>query len=80
MKTLLLIIIGLWAGSALADGGSAELKAEGKSLVQQAGYACEKVDAVYPAAFGGSVTVICDDSHRYIVRNKDGHYSVEVEE
>ena len=64
----------------LADAGSPELKAESQAVIRQAGYQCDKVDGVYPAAFGGSITVFCDDVYQYTIKDKGGRYIVEADD
>lgn len=80
LKKKLLAVLGLYMGSASADDGSPDLKAESQTVVRQAGYQCNKVNGVYPAAFGGSVTVFCDDVYQYTITDKGGRYSVEVDD
>lgn len=81
MKKILAVALGLGlCTSALADGGSPELKTESQAVVRNAGYQCDKVNGVYPAAFGGSVTVFCDDVYQYTIKDKGGRYTVEVED
>jgi hypothetical protein len=81
MKKIFLVVLGLSACSgALADDGSPELKAESQSVIRQAGYKCDTVNGVYPAAFGGSVKVFCDDLYTYIIKDHGGRYRVEVDE
>ncbi|MFP2832813.1 hypothetical protein ACLETW_02390 [Citrobacter portucalensis] len=80
LKKILLVVLGLYMGSAYADDGSPQLKAESQAVVRQAGYQCNKVNGVYPAAFGGSVTVFCDDVYQYTIQDKGGRYSVEVDD
>ncbi|AIR61325.1 hypothetical protein RJE46_16900 [Cedecea neteri] len=77
MKRTVVLSFCLIAGNALADTGSPQLKAESQSVIRQAGYQCDTVNSVYPAAFGGSLTVSCDSDHKYIIRKKDGQYTVE---
>lgn len=78
-KALSLLISALCCNIALAaDSGSPSLKAESQRVIQQAGYRCGVVDGVYPAAFGGSVTVKCDNKYRYVIKNKDGKLVVEA--
>lgn len=79
MKRTVVLSFCLMAGSALADTGSPQLKAESQSVIRQAGYQCNTVNSVYPAAFGGSLTVSCDDDQKYIIRKKNGQYAVEKE-
>ena len=79
MKKIFAVALGLGlCTSALADGGSPELKAESQAVVRNAGYKCDKVNGVYPAAFGGSVTIFCDDVYQYTIKDKGGRYTVEV--
>ncbi|HAT3919741.1 TPA: hypothetical protein I9Y23_003407 [Kluyvera ascorbata] len=80
MKKLLLLALGLSMGSTYADDGSPSLKAESQAVVRNAGYQCDKVNDVYPAAFGGSVKVFCDDVYQYTIRDKGGRYIVEVDD
>ncbi|MBU4684339.1 hypothetical protein KC222_20260 [Cedecea davisae] len=79
MKRTVVLGFCLLAGSAFADTGSPQLKAESQSVIRQAGFQCDTVDSVYPAAFGGSLTVSCDSDHKYIIRKKNGQFSVEKE-
>ena len=79
MKRTVVLGFCLLAGSAFADTGSPQLKAESQSVIRQAGYQCDTVNSVYPAAFGGSLTVSCDSDHKYIIRKKNGQFSVEKE-
>ncbi|MEI7268899.1 MULTISPECIES: hypothetical protein [Pectobacterium] len=81
LKKILLVVLGLSAcGGAIANDGSPELKAESQAVIRQAGYQCNKVNGAYPAAFGGSVTVFCDDLYKYIIKDKGGRYIVEVDD
>ncbi|OAT20744.1 hypothetical protein M979_0472 [Buttiauxella noackiae ATCC 51607] len=80
MKKLLLLALALSTGNAYADDGSPQLKTESQAVVRNAGYQCDKVNGVYPAAFGGSVTVFCDDVYQYTIKDKGGRYSVEVDD
>ena len=81
MKKILAIALGLGiCGTTHADGGSPELKAESQAIIQQAGYQCDKVNGVYPAFFGGSVSVFCDDVYQYTIKDKGGRYIVEVDD
>lgn len=79
MKRTIVLGFCLLAGSAFADTGSPQLKAESQSVIRQAGFQCDTVNSVYPAAFGGSLTVSCDSDHKYIIRKKNGQFSVEKE-
>ncbi|EPF18518.1 MULTISPECIES: hypothetical protein [Cedecea] len=79
MKRTVVLGFCLLAGSAFADTGSPQLKAESQSVIRQAGFQCDTVNSVYPAAFGGSLTVSCDSDHKYIIRKKNGQFSVEKE-
>ncbi|MRT54792.1 hypothetical protein GJV11_01495 [Enterobacteriaceae bacterium RIT693] len=79
MKRIVVLSFCLMAGSVFADTGSPQLKAESQSVIRQAGYQCDTVNSVYPAAFGGSLTVSCDSDQKYIIRKKNGQYSVEKE-
>lgn len=81
MKRILALVLGLsMCSSVLADDGSPELKAESQAVIRHAGYQCDKVNGVYPAAFGGSVTVFCDDVYEYTITDKGGRYVVEVDD
>jgi hypothetical protein len=81
LKKILAVALGLGlCTSTLADSGSTELKAESQAVVRNAGYQCNKVHGVYPVAFGGSVTVFCDDVYQYTIKDKGGRYTVEVED
>ncbi|MDE5205347.1 hypothetical protein PYX06_08040 [Citrobacter amalonaticus] len=81
MKKIFSVFLGLGICSGvLADDGSPELKAESQAVIRQAGYQCDKVNGVYPAAFGGSVTVFCDDVYQYTIKDKGGRYIVEVDD
>lgn len=81
MKRILIVMLGVGiCAGALADSGSPQLKLESQKLIREAGHECNKVEGVYPSAFGGSLIVICDDSHRYTIKNKDGRYVVGVAE
>lgn len=81
MKKILTVVLGISAcGGALADNGSPELKAESQAVIRQAGYKCNIVNGVYPAAFGGSVKVFCDNLYTYIIKDHGGRYTVEVDE
>ncbi|WP_097500595.1 hypothetical protein [Escherichia coli] len=56
MKKIFAIFLGLGiCNSVLAEDGSPELKSESQAVVRDAGYQCDKVNGVFPAAFGGSV-------------------------
>lgn len=79
MKKIFAVFLGLGiCNGVLADDGSSELKSESQTVVRNAGYQCNKVNGVFPAAFGGSVTVFCDDVYQYIIKDKGGRYTVEV--
>lgn len=81
MKKILALFLGLSVcGGVFADGGSPELKAESQLVIRQAGYKCNTVNGVYPAAFGGSVKVFCDDLYTYIIKDHGGRYTVEVDD
>lgn len=80
MYKIIALAFGLLAVSAYADTGSPELKKEAKAVIQAADYKCDKVNAVFPAHFGGSVKVYCDDVYIYIIKDKGGHYVVEVDD
>lgn len=81
MKKIFAVFLGLGiCNGVLADDGSPELKAESQAVIRQAGYQCDTVNGVYPAAFGGSVTVFCDDVYQYTIKDKGGRYIVEVED
>ncbi|UYU30369.1 hypothetical protein [Siccibacter colletis] len=81
MNKTLLLLLSFTCGAALAaDTGSATIKAQSQSLIRQAGHPCNLVNGVYPAAFGGSVTVVCDDDLRYVIKNKGGNFVVEEAE
>ncbi|WP_226951596.1 hypothetical protein [Raoultella ornithinolytica] len=80
LKKILLVVLGLLAGNVYADDGSPELKSESQAVIRQAGYQCDKVNGVYAAAFGGSVTVFCDDVYQYTIKDKGGRYIVEVDD
>lgn len=80
LKKLLLLSLALSTCNAYADDGTPQLKAESQAVVRNAGYQCDKVNGVYPAAFGGSVTVFCDDVYQYTITDKGGRYSVEVDD
>ena len=79
MKKIFAIFLGLGiCNSVLAEDGSPELKSESQAVVRDAGYQCDKVNGVFPAAFGGSVTVFCDEVDQYVIKDKGGRYTVEV--
>ncbi|AKL11201.1 TPA: hypothetical protein I8271_001996 [Kluyvera intermedia] len=81
MKRILTVMLGVgMCAGALADSGSPQLKVESQRLIRESGHECNKVEGVYPAAFGGSLIVICDDTRRYTIKSKDGHYVVGVAE
>lgn len=81
LKKIFAVFLGFGiCNGVLADDGSPELKAESQAVIRQAGYQCDKVNGVYPAAFGGSVTVFCDDVYQYTIKDKGGRYIVEVED
>lgn len=60
------------------DTGSQELKDEARSVIQSAGYKCSVVNGAYPAAFGGSVKVFCDDLYTYTIKDRGGRFVVIV--
>ena len=79
MKKIFAIFLGLGiCNSVLAEDGSPELKSESQAVVRDAGYQCDKVNGVFPAAFGGSVTVFCDEVYQYVIKDKGGRYTVAV--
>jgi hypothetical protein len=81
LKKILAVVLGFSiCGSAFSGDGSPELKAGSQAVVRQAGYKCDTVNGVYPAAFGGSVTVFCDDIYQYTIKDKGGRYIVEVDD
>lgn len=81
LKKIFAVFLGFGiCNGVLADDGSPELKAESQAVIRQAGYQCDKVNGVYPAAFGGSVTVFCDDVYQYTIKDKGGRYIVEADD
>lgn len=81
LKKFFAVFLGLGiCNGVLADDGSPELKSESQAVIRQAGYQCDKVNGVYAAAFGGSVTVFCDDVYQYTIKDKGGRYIVEVDD
>ncbi|HIH2382580.1 TPA: hypothetical protein ACYKT2_002496 [Klebsiella aerogenes] len=79
MKKILLVVLGLLAGNVYADDdGSLEMKAEAKALIQASNYQCNKVNGVYPAHFSNAFTVFCDDVYEYTIKDRDGRWTVEV--
>lgn len=79
MKKIFAIFLGLGiCNGVLAEDGSPELKSESQAVVRDAGYQCDKVNGVFPAAFGGSVTVFCDEVYQYVIKGKGGRYTVAV--
>lgn len=81
LKKIFAVFLGLGiCNGVLADNGSPELKSESQAVVRDAGYQCDKVNGVFPAAFGGSVSVFCDDVYQYTIKDKGGRYIVEVDD
>jgi len=79
LKKIFAIFLGLGiCNGVLAEDGSPELKSESQAVVRDAGYQCDKVNGVFPAAFGGSVTVFCDEVYQYVIKDKGGRYTVAV--
>ena len=79
MKKIFAIFLGLGiCNGVLAEDGSPELKSESQAVIRNAGYQCDKVNGVFPATFGGSVTVFCDEVYQYVIKDKGGRYTVEV--
>ncbi|EKU3684983.1 hypothetical protein L3202_004014, partial [Citrobacter freundii] len=57
MKKIVAVFLGVsMSNCVLASDGSPELKSESQAVIRNAGYQCDKVNGVFPAAFGGSVT------------------------
>lgn len=81
MKRILAVMLGVGiCANVLADSGSPQLKTQSQTLVRESGHECNTVNGVYPSAFGGSLIVICDETHRYTIKSKDGRYVVGVAE
>lgn len=79
MKKIVAVFLGVsMSNCVLASDGSPELKSESQAVIRNAGYQCDKVNGVFPAAFGGSVTVFCDEVYQYVIKDKGGRYTVEV--
>lgn len=77
MKKIVAVFLGVsMSNCVLASDGSPELKSESQAVIRNAGYQCDKVNGVFPAAFGGSVTVFCDDVYQYIIKDKGGKRQV----
>ena len=79
-KTLLLLLAFACPAAFAADTGTDTIKAQSQAMIRQAGHTCDTVQGVYPAAFGGSVTVVSDDDRRYVIKNKSGNFVVEEAE
>lgn len=60
------------------DTGSQEPKDEARSVIQSAGYKCNKVNGAYPKWSGGAVEVYCDDVYHYTIKDRGGRYVVIV--
>ena len=69
-------------GNACADSGSHQIKSEDQAVIRHTSYQCDKIDGVYPAPFGGSVTMFCYSVYIYIyiIRDKGGRYNVKVDD
>ncbi|MCR9002631.1 hypothetical protein [Rahnella perminowiae] len=78
MKKILLVVMGLMVGNAYANTGSPELKAAAKAVIESADYQCDVVTGVFPAHFSNSFKVFCDDTYQYIIRDRGGRWTVEV--
>lgn len=79
MKKIVAVFLGVsMSNCVLAGDGSPELKSESQAVIRNAGYQCDKVNGVFPATFGGSVTVFCDDVYQYVIKDKGGRYTVAV--
>lgn len=56
-----------------------ELRDEAQLVIQAKGYNCKKVNSTYAAAFGGELTVFCDDVYQYKIKDNGGKYAVTAE-
>ncbi|EGT4314214.1 hypothetical protein DOX48_12270 [Cronobacter malonaticus] len=56
-----------------------ELRDEAKLVIQAKGYKCKKVNSTHAAAFGGELTVFCDDVYQYKIKDGGGKYVVTAE-
>lgn len=75
MRKILLVVM---VGNAYANDGSPELKAAAKAVIEAADYQCDKVTGVFPAYFSNSFKVFCDDTYQYIIKDRGGRWTVEV--
>ncbi|WP_312181162.1 hypothetical protein [Pantoea sp. CTOTU46764] len=56
-----------------------EVRSEAQAVIQSRGFTCTKVNSTHAAAFGGSVTVFCDDIYEYKIKDNGGKYQVTAE-
>jgi len=56
-----------------------ELRDEAQLVIQAKGYKCKKVNRTHAAAFGGELTVFCDDVYQYKIKDNGGKYAVTAE-
>lgn len=56
-----------------------ELRDEAQLVIQAKGYNCKKVNSTHAAAFGGELTVFCDDVYQYKIKDNGGKYAVTAE-
>lgn len=56
-----------------------ELRSEAQAVIQSRGFSCDKVNSTHAAAFGGSITVFCDDAYEYKIKDNGGKYQVAAE-
>lgn len=58
---------------------SQQLRDEAQSLIRANGYTCDKINSIHPAAFGGELTVFCNDIYQFKIKDEGGKYKVTVE-
>lgn len=58
---------------------SQDLRDEAQLVIQAKGYKCKKVNSTSAAAFGGEITVFCDDVYQYKIKDNGGKYVVTAE-
>lgn len=56
-----------------------DLRDEAQLVIQAKGFKCKKVNGTHAAAFGGELTVFCDDVYQYKIKDSGGKYVVTAE-